>query len=927
MSVRFSLLLTVALALTACNGNGAGSPPGGGPAAAVPPLSSTAAWMARDASTRDLLYLSNRQDGSVHVYSYPEGKLQGWLQNLSASGLCSDSNGDVFVPNGNEIREYEHGGTQPIAVLRDPFGGATQFCAVDPLSGNLAVAGGTSLSNGLALYVNAAGTPKVYGDGTSVYWSLTYDNEGNLFVESRSRSAQGSTDLLELRSGGARLQKVALNDGPPRLGSIQWDGKYLAAESPQNGTTTIFRYSVARGRATLVGHTALRGAGRPLQFSIHGPQIVVPNRGLTNSGAAVVYLYGYPGGVGPVRLLEDAREPQAATVSPARNVKIAVTTYHYNNMRTGWDNNESLLTQSNVNSGSFGLQHSVTLDDQVDTQPLLVPNEKTTRGSSAGKHDVVYVTTESDTVYAIDALSGAVLFQQSLGTPVPTPLGCNNNGPNVGIDGTPVIDKHANVMYVIAYTLASNVPTYTIHELSLANLNDVISPVVVTASHTLTNDQTFTFNATYQRQRPALLEANGNVYAGFGSFCDFSANQSRGWLLGWQAGTLTPLAANRLNDVLSSSPDDFFLSSIWMSGYGVAADNAGNLYFVTGNSDPSGTTYNSVTNISESVAKVSPDLTQLLSFFTPSNVDQLDEYDADYGSGGVLLLPKVGSQPPLAAAAGKVGSLYLMNRQNLGGFNSGSNHVVDTVDIGGCWCGQSYFNAASDSVPRIVASGGNNVTVWSVPKSRHVKLSETGYSPGIPGGQDPGFFTAVSSNGRNPGAIIWAVARPQYVPGDITLYAFTAEPTSGGQLNTLFQAPAGTWTSGGGNANLVPVVANGQVFVASYAQLDIFGLLGSNAKGAAPRIASVKAPRVAMSAPHEVTGKLIAKSGSTLTLRTRTGKLAHVDDAEAVRNKRSVDFVVGENFSAQGTYDSGGVLHATLIVRAKPSSSTWPPDR
>jgi hypothetical protein len=911
---RFSLFLAVALALGACNGNGAGSPPSGAPAEAVPPLDSTATWMARDATTHDLLYVSNRQGGSVYVYSYPEGKLKGWLQNVRASGLCSDSNGDVFIPDGNEIREYGHGGTRPIAVLHDPIGGVTQFCAVDPLSGDLAVSGGTSRGSGIAIYPNAAGSPKVYGDGTSVYWSSTYDNQGDLFVESASRSAAGAVNLLELRNGGARLQRVTWHGArPPSLGSIQWDGKYLAAESTQSGATTIFRYSVAAGRATLVGRTALKGAGRALQSSIRGPQIVVPNGGFSGSVADVVLLYGSPGG--------------GATVSAARHVKIAVTTYHYNNMRTGWNDKESLLTDENVSNGSFGLQHTVTLDDQVDTQPLVVPAEKTTRGTSPGKHDVVYVTTENDTVYAIDASSGTVLFQQSLGSPVPTPLGCNNNGPNVGIDGTPVIDKHANAMYVIAYTMVGSVPTYTIHELNLANLSDVVAPVVVSASHVLTNESTFTFNATYQRQRPGLLEANGNIYAGFGSFCDYSASQSRGWLLGWQAGSLTPLAANRLNDTLSTSPDDFFLSSIWMSGYGVAADEAGNLYFVTGNSDPSGSSYNSVTNISESVAKVSADLTQVLSFFTPSNVGQLDAYDADFGSGGVLLLPKVGSQPPLAAAAGKVGSLYLMNRKSLGGFSSSSNHVVDTVNIGGCWCGQSYFDAASDSVPRLVASGGNNVTVWSVPKSRRIKLAETGYSPGLPGGQDPGFFTSVSSDGRNPGAIIWAVARPSYVPGNITLYAFTAEPTSnGGQLSTLYQSPAGTWTATGGNANLVPVVANGQVYVASYAQLDIFGLLGSSAKGAAA-VAAVKAPRVTMSAPHEVTGTLIGKSGSRLTLRTRTGKLVHVDDSGAVRNERSVVFVVGENFSAQGTYDTSGVLHATGIVRAKPSSSTWPPDR
>ncbi len=570
----------------------------------------------------------------------------------------------------------------------------------------------------------------------------------------------------------------------------------------------------------------------------------------------------------------------------------------------------------------------MTLDDQVDTQPLIVPDETTTRGVAPGKHDVVYVTTENNTVYAIDASSGTVLFQQSLGNPVPTPLGCNNNGPNVGIDGTPVIDKRANAMYVIAYTMQSSEPAYFIHELNLANLTDIVAPVVVSGSHTLTNGDTFSFNATYQRQRPGLLEANGTIYGSFGSFCDFSASMSRGWVLGWRAGSLSPLPANRLNDTQSTSPDDFFLSSIWMSGYGVAADPSGNVYFVTGNSDPSGTTYSSTTNISESVAKVSSDLTQLLSFFTPSDVGLLDQSDEDFGSGGVLLLPKVGSEPPLAAAAGKEGTMFLLNRRHLGGYApSGSNHVVDAVNIGGCWCGLSYFDAASDSTPRIVASGGNTVTVWKVPPSHPIKLAAAGVSPILPGRQDHGFFTSVSSDGANSGAIIWALARPEKVHGSITLFAFTSEPpSSGSQLETLFQAAAGSWEESNSNANLVPVVANGKVYVASDRQLDIFGLLGAQGKAAAQAGPAVEAPRATITAPHEVTGTLVAISGSRLTLRTRTGKTAHVDDSDAVRRERSSVLVIGEAFDARGTYDTAGVLHATAVLRVKRDPEMWPAD-
>ena len=150
---------------------------------------------------------------------------------------------------------------------------------------------------------------------------------------------------------------------------------------------------------------------------------------------------------------------------------------------------------------------------------------------------------------------------------------------------------------------------------------------MVSASRKLTNNTNFVFDARYQRQRPALLLSKGSVYAAFGSFCDFSANHSRGWLLGWNQTTLTPLAANQLDNTQATSPNSFFLSSIWMSGYGPAADDEGNIYFITGNSDYSGTTYDGTTNIQESVVKLSPDLSKVIDLFTPSNRGNLDQAD------------------------------------------------------------------------------------------------------------------------------------------------------------------------------------------------------------------------------------------------------------------------------------------------------------
>ena len=321
----------------------------------------------------------------------------------------------------------------------------------------------------------------------------------------------------------------------------------------------------------------------------------------------------------------------------------SVVTYHNDNYRSGWNQNESALTSANVASSSFKQKFNIALDDQVDVQPLIVPIVNVTVGSNQGDHNVVYVATENNTIYLIDAVKGTVLYYKNFGTPVPAPLGCDNNGPNVGIDGTPVINEKAGLMYVVTYTLENSQPVYRLRMLDLGSLAEKLPSVVVSASHLLSDGTTFNFNATYQRQRPGLLEANGNIYAGFGSFCDWGGSQSRGWILGWNAATLKPLPANQMNDTQPNKPSGRFLSSVWMSGYGIAADGSGNLYFVTGNSD---STYDGATSIQESVVKESSDLTKVLSLFTPSDQGALDSGDTDYGSGGVLLVPKYPSAPP-----------------------------------------------------------------------------------------------------------------------------------------------------------------------------------------------------------------------------------------------------------------------------------------
>jgi hypothetical protein len=505
------------------------------------------------------------------------------------------------------------------------------------------------------------------------------------------------------------------------------------------------------------------------------------------------------------------------------DAQTAVTTYHNDNNRTGWNQTEKVLTPTSVGSASFGLLQTVTLDDQVDAQPLVVPGVVITAGQFQGTHDVVYVATEGNTVYAIDIHSRAVLLSPNFGKPVASPLGCNNNGPNVGINSTPVIDPDSKTLYVMIYTQDQSGPTYRLHALDLGSLTDKVTPQLVTASHTLNNGRVFNFNAKYQRQRPGLLLASGSVYAGFGSFCDIAGNLSRGWLLGWTAGSMTPFPTNQLLDQQATSPDAFFLSSIWMSGYGLATDDAGNIVFVTGNSDPG--TYDGITNIQESVVKVSPTLTTVLGVFTPSNQVNLDQGDVDFGAGGVLVLPdQPGATPHLAVAAGKTGMMFLMNEDKLGGYSTTKNNVLGTYSIGGCWCGQSYFVDPSDGLGRVVSSGGGAIEVFKIQTSPKVGLKRAASGSGLGGQlQSPGFFTSISSNGKaNP--IIWALSRPTTNNKGAPIRLFAFDPESGTKMTKLFESVAGNWPNTGGNANLVPVVANGLVFVASNQELQVFGL-------------------------------------------------------------------------------------------------------
>ncbi len=310
------------------------------------------------------------------------------------------------------------------------------------------------------------------------------------------------------------------------------------------------------------------------------------------------------------------------------------------------------------------------------------------------------------------------------------------------------------------------------------------------ATGKLSDGSTINFQAAYQRQRPGLLLSGGNLYAGFGSWCDEASQYSRGWILGWNASTLAALPAASLMEQQTTAQIGSglattqvgvvdFLASIWQSGFGIAADPAGNVYAQTGNS--SGIIAN---NYPDSVVKLAPTLGNPTDYFTPANFATLDYLDEDRGSTGVMVVPNQASGLLWAVAPAKDGRMFLLNRNNLGKYVANGPDVPPYVSTGQCWCSPDYFVGA-DGQSRIALSGGIQVQTWTLPTTATGNLVADATGVQVPtGAGDGGFMSSVSSNGTAANtAIIWGVSRA--VNGRVFLQALDATNGAGGASPTL----------------------------------------------------------------------------------------------------------------------------------------------
>ena len=490
--------------------------------------------------------------------------------------------------------------------------------------------------------------------------------------------------------------------------------------------------------------------------------------------------------------------------------QVNVTTQHNDTMRTGQNLSETVLTPSDVNVDGFGKLFSHFVSGQVYAQPLYLSNVSI---PNQGTHNVIYVATEEDQIYAFDADSNQgsdakALWERSFTnpargiTPVPSSdEGCGDLTPWIGITGTPVIDPTTNTMYVVVSTKENGAYYQRLHALDVTTGQEKFGgPVSIRALR-----GPMVFNAQYEGQRAGLLLENGSVYIAWGSHCDITPYA--GWLMAYSASTLQQQAVFPTNN-------NYNLGGIWMAGSGVAADTDGNIFVATGNGKFTGGQ-----DFGDSILKLDPsgNTFAVADFFTPANQSYLASNDLDLGSGGVMLLPdQPGSHPYLLVQSGKEGTIYIVDRTNMGKYNANSNSNLQTLyyAVGGMWSMPAYWNGY--------------VYVWGefdVIKAYSLTdglLSSSPTSEGSHGVIYPGATPSISANGST-NAIVWAIESDAYGTGAAVLHAYDATNLA----TELYNSNQNSTRDNPGIAVkfTVPTVANGKVYVAEQNEMSVYGLL------------------------------------------------------------------------------------------------------
>ncbi len=567
-----------------------------------------------------------------------------------------------------------------------------------------------------------------------------------------------------------------------------------------------------------------------LSLTPGAPQTITLTAAATAAaGTATITFTGTSGSLSHTATLALTVQAAVATNAPD------VTTYHYDNARDGLNAAETILTPSNVNSTQFGKIGFDTVDGLVDAEPLYVAN-LTVAGVL---HNVLYVATENDSVYAFDADTGTQLWKTSVlgsGETTSDDRGCTQITPQIGITSTPVIDRKQGTdgtLFTVGMTKdASGNYHQRLHALDLITGAEVSgSPTEISASYPGSGDNSQNGNVVFDpaqyAERAALLLLNGNVYLAWTSHCD--DQPYTGWIMAYSETTL------KQTQVLDLTPNGEG-GSIWMAGDGLAADSSGNIYFLDANGtfdlgfDSSG--FPTMGDFGNGMIKLSVNSSGTLAvadYFQPYNTDAESAADTDLGSGGEILLPDMtdstGNTQQLIVGAGKDGHIYLGNRNNLGKFNSmTSNNSNLYQDVSGA------INGAVFSTPAYF----NGVLYYAAVKDAlrafpltQAKLATTASSQSATNFAYPGATPSISANGTQTG-IVWALeSTPPSTTTPVSpavLHAYDATNLAT-ELYNSNQAASGRDSFGNGNKYITPMIVNGKVYVGTPTGVAVFGLL------------------------------------------------------------------------------------------------------
>lgn len=736
------------------------------------------------------------------------------------------------------------GGTQQFAATVTGTDNLAVTWSVDSVSGGNST-DGTIANSGLYSAPQQSGTHVVTATSvadTTRSASATVTVSGSVSISpSTSTIVTGATQQFQATVNGNNSSSITwavdgVNGGNSSTGTISSAGLYTAPSQAGNHTIgasagtgagnsastqiTVFSFAVSPdGAAISPGATqqftaTIQGlTNTAVTWSVDGVAGGNSSVGTVSTGG----LYTAPHAIGPHTVTAASAAFPSDTVNGRVTVinaaPSAVLTYHNDDARDGAFLEEVTLTPSNVNPSQFGKLISYPVDGQIYGQPLYLPQLKI----NGAAHDVVFVATQNNTVYAFDADaasgSGATFWQVNFGVPK-SAYDSAGPWPVVGILSTPVIDATSNTIYVVAH-LANTTPEYWLHALDVTTGKDRVSPVAIAGS----NGSDHLGNGCYQRMGLALDPVTNWIYVPFGS-CP------NGWIFAYDKTTLQQKA------VFEATPGAGG-GGFWGSGAAPAIDDStGDIYVMNGTDagDEQWIGAQSMTGYNDSFLRMNSADLSVLDYFAPYDNAYLSSNDADLGSGGNVLLPGSSSFPHELLGGGKDGRVYVINRDSMGGYNNASNNVLQVVHMGTTqfgnifstpvyWNGTVYIHCSKDVLQAFS---------WNAGANAGQQLSSNPVATGNAYFGRHGAIASLSAHGNNNG-IVWDIDNSSYNPTDPTasgaavLHAYDAGNIATELYNS---ADSGSRDQAGQALKFtVPTIANGRVFVPTATELDIYGLL------------------------------------------------------------------------------------------------------